>query len=298
MRPARNILEPHLLQVPDVSCGFGQQPVAKCRDLRECRRSLGADDPIGLGEAQGLSERPNEPPTDEVSCSERGAGEGYALPVYGGVNDHAGPVQDGSVQMTGTIHSGRLEPSGPGIAIVEMQQRKLQHVRRLGDAVAPCQQFRAAHCKQVLGGQSHDVEARPIAVSVPHSKIHVLSREVHVMQGGGDPQVDSRMRLGKAAETVDEPFGCKIRRRADGDDARALTLDQTFCADGDPVQCIPQNDEIVATGFGNDQPLALAIEKLDPELCLQGFDLVAHGSLRDTQFFGGTREALMPGSRL
>ena len=81
-------------------------------------------------------------------------------------------------------------------------------------------------------------------------------------------------------------------------DAGALTLDQTLGADRDPVECIAQNDEIFATGLGDDEPLALAIEKLDPELCLQRFDLVAHRSLRDTQLLGRTREALMPGRGL
>ena len=52
--------------------------------------------------------------------------------------------------------------------------------------------------------------------------------------------------------------------------------------------------EIVATGFGDDQPLALAIEELDAELRFQRLDLMAHGSLRDAQLFGGSREALMP----
>ena len=57
-------------------------------------------------------------------------------------------------------------------------------------------------------------------------------------------------------------------------------------------------DEILATGLGNDQALALAIEELDPELRLQGLDLVAHGTLRDTQLLRGPREALMAGRGL
>ena len=106
------------------------------------------------------------------------------------------------------------------------------------------------------------------------------------------------MRLGKAAKSIDQPFGGKIRRRADGNDAGALALDQALRADGNAIKGISQNDKILATGLGDDQALALAIEELDAELRFQRFDLMAYGSLGDTQFFSGSREALMPSGRL
>ena len=94
---------------------------------------------------------------------------------------------------------------------------------------------------------------------MPHSKIDVLPREVDVMQGGGDPQIDVGVRLGKAAETVHEPFCCEIRRRADGQ-TPALCAGSTLRAGGDAVECIAHNFEIAAPGLGDDQPLPLAIE--------------------------------------
>ena len=64
--------------------------------------------------------------------------------------------------------------------------------------------------------------------------------------------------------------------------------------DRDPVQRIADHGQIVAAGFGHDQPLALAIEKLDAERGLQRFDLMAHGALRDIELFGRPRKAFAP----
>ena len=102
------------------------------------------------------------------------------------------------------------------------------------------------------------------------------------------------MRLGKSTEAIDQPFGRKIRRSADGENTRTLALNQALGADGDAVQCIAHDGEVVAAGFGDDQPLAFAIEQLDAELRFQRLDLMADRALRDAQFFGGAREALMP----
>ena len=46
-----------------------------------------------------------------------------------------------------SFNAGRLEPFCPRIAIVEMQQRKLQHVRRPGETVAPRKQLGTADRK-------------------------------------------------------------------------------------------------------------------------------------------------------
>ena len=83
-----------------------------------------------------------------------------------------------------------------------------------------------------------------------------------------------------------------------GNDAGALTLDGTLRADGNAIKGIAQNAEILPSRFGDDQPLALAIEQLDTELCLQGFHLVADSTLRDAQLLGGTRKALVARGRL
>ena len=50
--------------------------------------------------------------------------------------------------------------------------------------------------------------------------------------------------------------------------------------------------------FAADQPLALAVEELQSQLCLKRFDLMADRALRDTQLFGGACEAFVPGRSL
>src|SRR2546429_393612 len=84
------------------------------------------------------------------------------------------------------------------------------------------------------------------------------------------------MRLRKSAKAIDEPFGGEVRRRADGEDTRGLALHQTLGADRDAIERVAQNGEVVATGLGDDQALALAIEELDAELRFQSLDLMAY----------------------
>src|SRR5215210_9114048 len=101
------------------------------------------------------------------------------------------------------------------------------------------------------------------------------------------------MRLGKMAETVDEPFGGEIRRGADGEHARALALHDARGAERDAVEGVAQHGEIIAPGLGDDQPLALAIEQLEAERRFERLDLVAHRALRDAKLPGRPGEALM-----
>jgi hypothetical protein len=50
---------------------------------------------------------------------------------------------------------------------------------------------------------------------------------------------------------------------------------------GNAVEGVAQGSEVLATGLGDNETLALAIEELDPELLLQRLDLVAYRALRD-----------------
>lgn len=115
-----------------------------------------------------------------------------------------------------------------------------------------------------------------------------------MMQRSRDTQVDPGLRFGKVTEPVHQPLGGEVRRGADGKNACALPLQKPLGADCDAVQCIAYNVEIVPARFRDDEALAFAIEELDGEFGLQRLDLVAHRALRDTEFFGSAREALMP----
>jgi hypothetical protein len=194
--------------------------------------------------------------------------------------------------------TGCIEPPGPILPVVDVNEWKSEDVRRLDQAMAPSQELGTAHGEEILGAQAGDVEARPIAVAMTYGEVHVLACEVDVVQGCRHAQIDGRVVLGKTAQAVDEPFGRKVRRRADGEDARALPLEQTLGADRDAVESVAQHGEILAARLRDDEALALAIEELDAQLELQSLHLVAHRPLRHAQLLGGAREALVPGRSL
>ena len=71
-------------------------------------------------------------------------------------------------------------------------------------------------------------------------------------------------------------------------------MQQPLSADGNAVQCIAHDIEIVPARFRNEEALALAIEELHAKLGFERLDLVAHRALRNAKLFGRAREALMP----
>ena len=100
--------------------------------------------------------------------------------------------------------------------------------------------------KQLLCAQAGHIKARPIAVAMAHGKVDILAREVDVMQRRRDAQIDARMLLGKSAQTIDQPFGGEIRRRADGERPGALALEQAFGAERNAVEGVAQGGEVFA----------------------------------------------------
>ena len=76
--------------------------------------------------------------------------------------------------------------------------------------------------------------------------------------------------------------------------AGVLPLQQPLGADGNAVERVAHDGEIVAARLGDDQALALAIEQLDRKLRLQRLHLVAYRALRDAKLFGRARETFMP----
>ena len=107
------------------------------------------------------------------------------------------------------------------------------------------------------------VEPRPVALAMAHGEIDLLACEIDMMQRRRNPQVDPRMRLGKMAEPMHQPFGGKIGRGADRQHAGVLPLQQPLGADRDAVERVADDGEIVAAGLGDDQALTLAVEQLD-----------------------------------
>ena len=121
-----------------------------------------------------------------------------------------------------------------------------------------------------------------------------LPYEIDMMHGGGDAQINTRMGFTKPAQPIDQPFRRKVRRRADGQDPGVLPLQNALGARGDPVERVAYHIQIFAAGIGDNQTLALAIEKLDAKRGFQRLDLMTNGALGDTQLFSRAREAFAP----
>ena len=163
---------------------------------------------------------------------------------------------------------------------------------------AALQQLRTADGKELFGAEAGDVKPRLVAVAVANGKIDVLAREVDMLQRGADPEIDLWVDLGKTAQTMDKPLRREIRRRADGEHAAALPLQQALRPGGDAVEGITHDDEIGAAGFGDGETLPFAVEQLQPELGFEALHLMTDGALGDAQLFGGAREALVARRRL
>src|SRR5262245_51973282 len=92
---------------------------------------------------------------------------------------------------------------------------------------------------------------------------------------------------------MDQPLRGKIRRGADRERAAALALQQPLRSVGDAIEGIAHDREIGAASLGDDEPLVLTIEQLEPELGLERLHLMADRALGDAQLLGGAREALV-----
>ena len=270
-----------------------QEPLAEHLDFGKRRRRLRTDDPVRVGQSQGHIDRLDQTAVDQIPRRKRGSGQHNTLAVDGGIDQHARTVQHRS-RNGGGGDAGGIEPSGPVLPVFETQQGKFQQIGCLGDAVASRNKLRRADRKKLLGAKAHGVEPGPIAVAMPNRKVHFLACEVDLLDRCGHAEVDVGMGFGKPAEAIHQPFGGKVRRSADRQHSGGLALDKTFRSDGNPVQRIADHGKIFAARFGDHQPLALAIEKFDPEYLLQCLDLMAHRSLRDIQFFSRPGEALAP----
>src|SRR5437899_13095202 len=102
------------------------------------------------------------------------------------------------------------------------------------------------------------------------------------------------MRFGKMPEQMHEPLGGEIRRSTNGEDAGVLTVHKPLGANGNTVQRIAHDVEVVLARFRDDESLAFAVEQFYRKLRLQRLDLVAHRALRHAKLFGGARKALVP----
>jgi len=95
--------------------------------------------------------------------------------------------------------------------------------------------------------------------------VHLLTREVDMLHGCADAQIDCWMVIRKLTKPMHEPFCSKVRRGADCQNARGLALNEATGAKGKSIECVANHGKILAAGLGNDEPLAFSIEELDPK---------------------------------
>jgi hypothetical protein len=107
--------------------------------------------------------------------------------------------------------------------------------------------------------------------------------------------IDPWVGRAEPAESAHKPFGPEIRRRRDGQDARCLALKQTVGADGDAIQRIADDGEILLAGVRDHEAFSIPSEQLDAERRLQRLYVLADSRLADTQCFRSACE--VPASR-
>src|SRR5215472_9581137 len=289
----------NLAEPPGVVGCFRQQPVAEAANLRDPRRRLRTDDPVGVGGPPRQVERPDDAPADQVPNRKSGAGERDPLAVDCGIDQHAGPVQDRTRQLLRRHHPGKSEPPLPSLALIlEPYEWPFQHVGGPLQAIAAGEQLRAADRKNLLRAKPRRLETRPIAITVPHRNVDVLVGKVYGMHCRRNPQIDAGMCRGKASQAMNQPFRGEIQRGADYEDASVLPLHQPLGAGPNVVERLANHDEIIPADRGNLEALALAGEELDAELGLEGLDLLAYRALGDVKLLGRAGEAFVAGGGL
>src|SRR5262245_38987278 len=117
---------------------------------------------------------------DEIPSRKRGAGKRDALTIDGGIDQHARTVEN-RTRNDWSGDAGGVEPARPGLPVIEAQQRESQQIGRLGDAVASRKEPGTANGEKLFRAEPHDIEAGPIAITMPNRKADILARELDMI---------------------------------------------------------------------------------------------------------------------
>jgi hypothetical protein len=212
------------VELPGVLGSLGKEPITEGYDFRQLGDCLRADDPIRIRCRHRNLEWAHESAADQVPCRKCRPRERDALAVHCRIDRHAGMVDNGAAGGVHAGNAGKVEPLAPALPIADVQERESAEIRGRAERVAAIEKLRTADRKQLLGAEARDVQSGRGSVAVANAKIDVLAREVDVMQGRADPEIDLGMSLGEPAQSMHEPLGCKIRRRGNRERAAALAL--------------------------------------------------------------------------
>ena len=100
--------------------------------------------------------------------------------------------------------------------------------------------------------------------------VDIVAREVDMVRRRRNPQIHVRDDFSaNRPSRLTSHFAAKSGDVLTVENAALLTLQQPFGADGDPVQCIADHGQVIASSFGEDQPLPFAMEELEPKCSLR-----------------------------
>ena len=203
---------------------FRQQPFAEGDNLRQFRDCLRTDDPIRVRRRHGGIKWAHETAADQVPCGKRGARERDALSIDRRIDRHACVIENRTARRVHALNAGKVEPLAPTLPLADVQKRESAEIRGRPEPIAAIKKLRTADWKQLFRAEANDVESGGGSVAVANAKIDVLAREVDMLRGRTDPEIDLGVNLGEAAQSMHEPLRCKIRRGGDSKCAAALAL--------------------------------------------------------------------------
>ncbi len=165
--------------------------------------------------------------------------------------------------------------------------RGLERVRTL-------EELRAAHGGELLRHELTHAESRPgVAATVHDDHVGVRVGEVHFPgnRRQRQAQIDFRVFVVKIREVRDQPTGGKGGSRAEMQGRISGVARQPAAGRVELVQGRGHPGKKVLALRGQRDVPRQAVEQLDPEIRLQGFDLVADGRGGHRQFVGGLVKA-------
>src|SRR5262249_42150462 len=152
-----------------------------------------AHNPIRVRSRHCDIEWAHEATADQVPCRQRRAGQRYALAIDCRIDRHTGVIDHGTARRVHAGHADKVEPLAPTLPIADVEEREAAEIRGRAEPVAAVEQLRTADWKEFFRTEASDVQSGLGSVAVPDSKVEVLAREVDVMRGCANPQIDLGM---------------------------------------------------------------------------------------------------------
>ncbi len=95
--------------------------------------------------------------------------------MYRGINHHARLVEDRAARQVGVVDTGGIEPLGPMLTMVEMQERMMGQVRRSAQGMPAAQELGAtpispSYVKGLRSSGYHQAQPPRYTISQVHTR--------------------------------------------------------------------------------------------------------------------------------